>query len=519
MTYTPIEPGTLDWDVPVNAAFTSQDARLTLVEAASTQNAERVDRLTFDVKTYGAVGDDSTNDRAAIQAAIDAAALAGGGTVFFPPGRYAVSALSGVCLSVPAKVNLVGAGRGASTIRKNSASSVLIDMSGPSTDDTGATHVRYGGIRDITLNGNSQSGSILRVYYADNLDFTRVFFTSGTEQLVDAVEFWDSRFYNCQFESSGGTNGATLPAVWLRNASDATPGNFGYSLDNCNQIVFQACRWENFHNGALRIEDGAVVGNNPNGIYVKNCKMETSQMQGGSHLFVDDSCLAIWVDSLYCFAGNFAGGFSTAQNIIDWSPARSSISNVQIANGAVAVVNSGVIAFSPANQRTVMRNIIGNYTTAPTGNHLFFSSSTGAWLVEDCYSGTGSTFGGTLPTAFEGNQPVKLVTAIPTDASFVRTPLNGTWAYRTDTGDLYIRSGAVWKQVIRTGTATLVAGTATVSTSAVTANTRIQLTGQADGSGTEGFLRVSTRIAGTSFTITSSDASDNSTVAWQMTEL
>lgn len=40
MTYTPIAPGTLNWDVPVNAEFTSQDSRITVNEATdATQNA------------------------------------------------------------------------------------------------------------------------------------------------------------------------------------------------------------------------------------------------------------------------------------------------------------------------------------------------------------------------------------------------------------------------------------------------------------------------------------------------
>ena len=63
------------------------------------------------------------------------------------------------------------------------------------------------------------------------------------------------------------------------------------------------------------------------------------------------------------------------------------------------------------------------------------------------------------------------------------------------------------------GTATLTAGSATVSTTSVAANSRIYLTSNADG-GTPGWLRVSTRTAGTSFTITSSSATDTSTVAW-----
>ena len=67
------------------------------------------------------------------------------------------------------------------------------------------------------------------------------------------------------------------------------------------------------------------------------------------------------------------------------------------------------------------------------------------------------------------------------------------------------------------GSATLVAGTVTVSNTSVTANSKIFLTSNADG-GTPGFLRVSARTASTSFTITSSSLLDTSTVAWLIVE-
>lgn len=67
------------------------------------------------------------------------------------------------------------------------------------------------------------------------------------------------------------------------------------------------------------------------------------------------------------------------------------------------------------------------------------------------------------------------------------------------------------------GTATLVAGTVVVSTTKVTANSRIFLTNQSLG-GTAGFLRVSARTAGTSFTILSSSGTDTSAVAWMIVE-
>lgn len=67
------------------------------------------------------------------------------------------------------------------------------------------------------------------------------------------------------------------------------------------------------------------------------------------------------------------------------------------------------------------------------------------------------------------------------------------------------------------GVATLVAGTVTVNNVKVTNSTRIFTSVQAPG-GTQGFLHISARVAGTSFTITSTSATDTSTVAWLLIE-
>jgi len=67
------------------------------------------------------------------------------------------------------------------------------------------------------------------------------------------------------------------------------------------------------------------------------------------------------------------------------------------------------------------------------------------------------------------------------------------------------------------GTATLVAGTVTVSNTSITANSKIFLTSNVDG-GVPGWLRVSAKVNGTSFTITSSNTLDTSTVAWIIIE-
>lgn len=67
------------------------------------------------------------------------------------------------------------------------------------------------------------------------------------------------------------------------------------------------------------------------------------------------------------------------------------------------------------------------------------------------------------------------------------------------------------------GAGTLVGGTVTISTTKVTANSRIFLSVQSQG-GTAGFVEVTARVAATSFTITSSSALDTSIVAWVIIE-
>lgn len=91
--------------------------------------------------------------------------------------------------------------------------------------------------------------------------------------------------------------------------------------------------------------------------------------------------------------------------------------------------------------------------------------------------------------------------------------ITSAWEKLLTTAGLKVKEGSNAKM----GTAVLVAGTVTVSNTSVTANSRIFLTSNADG-GTPGFLRVSGRTAATSFTITSSNAADTSTVAWLIVE-
>ncbi len=66
----------------------------------------------YNIRSFGAKGDGKTLDTAAINSAIDAAAGAGGGTVYFPPGQYlsvSIHLKSNICLYLDQGSTLVAA--------------------------------------------------------------------------------------------------------------------------------------------------------------------------------------------------------------------------------------------------------------------------------------------------------------------------------------------------------------------------------------------------------------------------
>ena len=79
---------------------------------------------------------------------------------------------------------------------------------------------------------------------------------------------------------------------------------------------------------------------------------------------------------------------------------------------------------------------------------------------------------------------------------------------------LYIKEGTNATM----GTATLSSGTVTVSTTKVTANSRIFITVQGGTLTNVGSTYVSARTAGTSFVISSTNILDSATVAWVIIE-
>lgn len=133
-----------------------------------------------------------------------------------------------------------------------------------------------------------------------------------------------------------------------------------------------------------------------------------------------------------------------------------------------------------------------NAVTGVTSN-----SGSGTWAHTGKFSASGVTLIGTV-----------------TDFNSTALQVNGSASVINTGAGFRVAEGANAKQ----GIATLVAGTVTVANTSVTANSRIFLTGQSDNGGTPGSLRISARVAGTSFTITSSSGADTSVVAYEIFE-
>ena len=119
----------------------------------------------YDAQGFGAAGDGRTDDTAAIQAALDTAHAAGGGTVRIPAGTYSTRTLT-----LYSKVHLIGMGIEATILKLREGTHDDLIRSHEFAKLTGTN--RTGGIynasvRDLTLDGNrarNTRGCGLRLY-------------------------------------------------------------------------------------------------------------------------------------------------------------------------------------------------------------------------------------------------------------------------------------------------------------------------------------------------------------------
>lgn len=191
-------------------------------------------------------------------------------------------------------------------------------------------------------------------------------------------------------------------------------------------------------------------------------------------------------------------------------------SGTMVTNGAQTNVNGVLVVTSAQATSGVVQivNTVDNASDASLHMEQFDAPSRaiGLRVTGEAQQRFVMTTDGTM--AFGAGGASARDTFVGRSGAGVFSVTTGSFSVTTAGQGLRVKEGSNAKQ----GTVALVGGTATVANTSVTATSRIFLTSQADG-GTPGFLRVSARSVGTSFTITSSSGTDTSTVAYEIFEV
>ena len=214
--------------------------------------------------------------------------------------------------------------------------------------------------------------------------------------------------------------------------------------------------------------------------------------------------------------GTFVGAVQITGNII--GGASLTIGTGTIIGAKITGTTGSFTALLTAGTASISGAIIGGTTiTGGTG------SFSGNFFTTGTASIGGAIIGGTSVTAGTGSFSGNLFTGGTasvggaiiggTTLTVGTVSATGNIIGNTTASGYYLKEGANASM----GTVTLVAGTANVATTKVTANSRIMLTPQATGTG-NGSIGVSSRTAGTSFAVGSTNVLDDRVIAWLILE-
>jgi hypothetical protein len=175
--------------------------------------------MVFNVKAYGAVGNGTTDDTAAIQSAVDAAWAAGGGTVWFPKATYKL-VTNPVKLYSGTGATLVGY----SNIELLGAGSIITQTS------TGVDVIKC--LNDVTYGAKSENNSIRNL----TLSFTGTATNSGNGLYLAQVTAGGPIFKRWTIEN-----------VFVADCQGS--GKYGFNLEGMEASTFSRCKTSLCSNG------------------------------------------------------------------------------------------------------------------------------------------------------------------------------------------------------------------------------------------------------------------------------
>jgi hypothetical protein len=223
----------------------------------SSKGVVREDELLVNVKDYGAVGDNSTNDTAAIAAAL-AAAIAASRPLYFPAGTYLTDKISHTSTVQSAAINWIGDGRNVTTIKKRTADGNGLLQLNAST--TVAYQFGYL-VEGITFQGQAgNSPYVVQMRDVVRTTWRECAFKSGVIglQLVGGI---GNHIVDCQMDSN--THGVVL---------DKTTGGVG-NYPNLNTL--SQCEITSNTGWGVTFDGGR-------GLAILDCDIETNGTNGTS---------------------------------------------------------------------------------------------------------------------------------------------------------------------------------------------------------------------------------------------
>lgn len=242
----------------------TDDGRMQLAAPAVTEPG----RSAFDVRHYGATGDGTTMDTAALQQAIDAAANDGGGTVVFPPGRYLSGSLdvkSGVTLQLNEGATLLGSPHRSDYRKVNFHGLLLADQQ----HDIGIC-----GKGVIDGQGSLLAADTERLFKDGELPDAKegerpvlINFRGCTNVTVRDITLRDSA---CWVEDYHDCEHLTIENITVR--SIAAWNNDGIDIDGCVHVAVRGCDIDSEDDGiCLKSGDKAC-----DEVLVENCRVRSS---------------------------------------------------------------------------------------------------------------------------------------------------------------------------------------------------------------------------------------------------
>lgn len=258
--------GAIDWKASVGGTATKLSTALSAVSG-----------MFFNVKdpTYGAVGDNVSNDAPAIGAAITAAAT-NGGIVFIPPGTYRCT----TGLTLNKKVSMLGCGPNASIITMDHASNSLITTEGANSFDSQfidgvqlkASQANSGNplsitaqtllvVKNVYLGGANNTGVLCSVAAGGGVAATRL--------AMDDCSFHPGASTNSAFSMATGAHRIRLSRCKFVAPATYSPANgfiYGQQIDMVNcYFDNSACTSGTY--SCFKVNSTAFTGNMVNTVF------------------------------------------------------------------------------------------------------------------------------------------------------------------------------------------------------------------------------------------------------------